>query len=118
MSDNQKLKVLASATSSSLGGGFQDGIYLLYATGDGVDFERLQRQVESVPHFNLSPFCWLVLPPPQGVHAFSESVSWALPLEDGKAELLLCHLAKSSILHGNAGGLGLSEWLRNNGYFS
>jgi hypothetical protein len=111
------LKPIMSASSMSISGSFPDGPYLLYATGDGVDFERLQSEVDKVPHFQLGPFSWLVLPPARGVHAFSEAVSWALPLEDGKAELLLCHLSKSSILHGNAGGLGLDAWLREHGYY-
>jgi len=110
------LKPLMSASAMSAGGVFPSGPYILYVTGDGVNFDRLQKVVGTVPNFVLSPFCWLVMLSAQQAAQFSDAASFALPMEEGRAELLLCHLAKTAVLHGNAGGLGLAEWLKKHGY--
>jgi len=105
------------AASITEDGGYRGGVYLLYVTGDGVDYAKLQEQLKEVPHFGLGPFCWLVLLSEQAARPFSDAASFALPMEGGKAELLLCRVSQTGIVHGNAGGLGLVEWLKKNGYF-
>jgi hypothetical protein len=90
-------KPVMSAVKFSAGGTFPKGIYMLYATGDGVNFENLQRIVGQVPHFDLGPFCWLISLPPESAPQFAETASLSLPSEDGKAELLLCYLEKTGM---------------------
>lgn len=110
-------KPVMSATSFSDTGSFPSGQYVLYASGD-IDFEKLQALVSPFPNFALGPLCWLISLPDRSAQQFADSASMTLPMEDGKAELLLCYLGKKCIIHGNAGGLGLIEWLKKNGYFS
>jgi len=114
MNINRNMKEIASSTVS--GNPPDTGAYLLFATGEDVNWDLLYRELKAVPYFELGPYCWLVIPPPQEIRRFSEALSMALPLDDGKAELLLYHLSTFSILHGNAGGLGLADWLKKHGY--
>src|SRR5271163_3767965 len=110
-------KTVMSASAISPVGGHPDGIYLLYALGDeGMDYERLQAVVEKVPYFPLGSACWLVKLQGSEVLNFSNEASYALPEAESKAELLLFYLAPhSAIVHGNADGLGLKNWLRKHG---
>ena len=95
--------------------GPKSGPYLFYLAGGGVNFEQVQRLVETVPNYQLGPFCWIILPPTNRIREFSDAVSMALPTENDKAEALLCHLSHSAVFHRNSGGLGLVEWLKEIG---
>lgn len=89
------------------------GPHLLYVSGDDVDFNQLQSVVETVPHFQLGPFCWLVRPPDR--NRFAETLRVALPEAPRKSELLLCPVSRYSSFFGTQGGLGLSVWLKKYG---
>jgi hypothetical protein len=95
---------------------FSAGPYILYANGESVDFERLQRAIDNVPHFPIGPFCWLVILEAESAVQFTDSASLAIPTDGDKAELLLCRLEKTAVAHIQAGGFGLAEWLHKQGY--
>ena len=91
-----------------------EGPHLLYITGAGVDFQIVQAVLESVPHFVLGPFCWIVRPPRDRAK-FAEKLKAALPALPEKSELLLCPISDARIFHGKQGGFGLSAWLKEHG---
>jgi hypothetical protein len=96
---------------------FPAGPYILYATGEGVDFERLQRAIDTVPNFPIGPFCWLVILSEGTSPKFADSAAYSsLPTNGPKAELLLCRLEKTACAHICAGGFGLADWLKKQGY--
>ena len=87
-----------------------EGPHLLYVNGEDVDFERVQKVVETVPHFALGPLCWLVRPPPDR-NQFAEKLRASLPEAPRKSEILLCPVSRFGMSHGTEGGWGLSAWL-------
>jgi hypothetical protein len=97
--------------------GWHSGVYLLYAAGEDVDYARLQIEAQKVPSFPLGHGCYLVQLEGALFQEFSDAASSALPMEDGKAELVLVHLAHSTMIHNTSGGLGLIEWLKAHGRF-
>ena len=113
---HENLKPLAKGRAIFPASGPKPGPYLLYLAGSAVNFEQVQRLVETVPHYQLGPFCWIVLPPTERIREFADELSMALPGENDEAEALLCHLSRSAIFHRNRGGLGLIEWLKKIGY--
>jgi len=92
-----------------------EGPHLLYITGDEVDFALVQSVVESVPHFVLGPFCWIVRPPPRARDRFVEKLEAALPALPNKSELLLCPVSDARLFRGKQGGFGLQQWLKAHG---
>ena len=85
------------------------GPHLLYVAGEGVDFGAIQKIIDTVPHFNLGPFCWLVRPPQRDI--FTDQVKKALPHAPLKSEFLLCPVSRNAFVHTTQGG-GLNEWMK------
>jgi hypothetical protein len=114
--NHKNLKSLEKSGAVLPGGVPTPGLYLLSLIGDGIDIEKLRNLVETVPHFQIAPLCWILLPPSQGIREFADSASLALASEGSKAEVLLCHLSASAIFHVTGGGLGLAAWLEKMRY--
>ncbi len=86
-------------------------LHLLYINGGGIDWERVQELVSSVPNYPLVSGCWLVLPLPDP-DQFGQQLAQALPEGRHKSELLLCPVSHNRELQDSGGGLGLNDWLR------
>ena len=115
---HEHLKPLMKARAVFPPSGPKPGPYLFYLAGEGVNFEQVQHLVETVPNYQLGPFCWVIFPPTSRIREFADAVSMVLPTRSDKAEAFLCHLSHSAIFHRNGGGLGLVEWLKEVGYLS
>jgi hypothetical protein len=94
------------------------GTYLLWVTGDEVDFVKLQQIIDPVQNFVLGPFAWLVHLPAGAARRFQNAASAAIPIDDGNAGLLLVRLAVPLTIHRNGDGLGLAQWLHKIGFLN